>query len=115
MGPRAHAPCCAATSLIQLVSCMCSIAHTLAQVHLPLFDPAELLLLAVFRDPGATSTASRMFGSGASLVGKLRLRLSTLAADAAHAAALPLCADRKAGGGRAATAHLRVKVCKPKV
>ena len=86
----------------------------LAQVHLPLFDPAELLLLAVFRDPGATSTASRVFGSGASLVGKLRLRLSTLAADQAHAAALPLCADRKAGGGRAATAHLRVKVRKAK-
>ena len=92
---------------------MCS--HILAQVHLPLFDPAELLLLAVFRDPGATSTASRVFGSGASLVGKLRLRLSTLAADRAHAAALPLCADRKAGGGRAATAHLRVKVCKTQV
>lgn len=79
------------------------------QVHMPLFDPAELLLLAVFRDPGATSAASRVFGSGASLVGKLRLRLSTLAAGRMHAAALPLCADRKAGGGRAATAHLRIK------
>lgn len=89
----------------------CTCSTDLVQVHLPLFDPAELLLLAVFRDPGATSTASRVFGSGASLVGKLRLRLSTLAADQAHAAALPLCADRKAGGGRAATVHLRVKVC----
>ncbi len=89
---------------------MVASAGAAAQVHMPLFDPAELLLLAVFRDPGATSTASRVFGHGASLVGKLRLRLSTLAAGRAHAAALPLCADRKAGSGRAANVHLRLKV-----
>lgn len=75
------------------------------QVHVPIFDPGTLLQLALFRETGL-STSRRT-----SLVGLLRLRLSSLTPDKAHKASLPLCAARKAGGARCALVHLSVKVC----
>ena len=77
------------------------------QVHLPLYDPDTLLQLAVFNDPGK----GRLFNHGGpQLVGKLRIRLSTVAAGQQHQCRLPLMAERKQGGGRKATMHMGLKV-----
>lgn len=74
-----------------------------AQVHAPIFDPGEVLQLALFRETGPRTSRRTQ------LVGLLRLRLSSLATDALHCARLPLCASRKAGGDRAATVDLCMK------
>ena len=76
-------------------------------MHLPLYDPDTLLLLAVFTDPGK----GRLFSHGGpQLVGKLRVRLSTVAANQQHECHLPMMAERRQGGGRKATAHFGLKV-----
>lgn len=77
------------------------------QVHLPLYDPDTLLLLSIFSDPGK----GRIFNHGGpQLVGKLRVRLGTVAAGQQHECHLPMMAERKQGGGRKATANLGLKV-----
>lgn len=82
-------------------------AHALPQVHLPLYDPDTLLLLAVFSDP----SKGRLFSHGGpQLVGKLRLRLSTVAAGRWHRCHLPMLAERRQGGTRKATANLGLEV-----
>ena len=43
-------------------------------------------------------------------VGKLKLRLSTIAPDKVHTSVLPLVADRKSGGKKAASAHIHIQV-----
>lgn len=78
--------------------------HLCPQVHVPIFDPGTLLQLALFRETGPRTSRRT------SVVGLLRLRLSSLSPDTAHRAALPLCAPRKAGGARCATVHLSIKV-----
>ena len=74
---------------------------------MPLYDPDTLLLLAVFNEP----SKGRLFShKPPQLVGKLRVRLSTVAVDKQHTCHLPMMAERRQGGGRKATAHLGLKV-----
>lgn len=68
-----------------------------------IFDPGTLLQLALFKETGPRTSRRT------NLVGLLRIRLSALASDISHAAALPLCANRKQGGKIAATANLTIK------
>ena len=76
-------------------------------MHLPIYDPDTLLLLTIFAD----TSKGRLFSHGPpQLVGKLRVRLSTVAADRQHQCSLPMLPERKKGGGYSATAHLGLKV-----
>jgi hypothetical protein len=73
------------------------------QVHLPIFDPGTVLQLALFKETGPRTSRRT------SMVGLLRLRLSSLSTDVAHHAVLPMCASRKNGGERTASADLSIQ------
>lgn len=73
------------------------------QVHAPVFDAGSVLQLALFRETGPRTSRRT------SMVGMLRLRLSSLAPEVLHCAQLPLCASRQKGGARTAFADLCIK------
>lgn len=86
---------------------MCFIMHRClfwyAQVHAPIFDPGTVLQLALFKETGPRTSRRT------TMVGQLRIRLSSLSTDVLHSARLPLCASRQKGGERSATADLAIK------
>ncbi|EIE27011.1 hypothetical protein COCSUDRAFT_83570 [Coccomyxa subellipsoidea C-169] len=73
------------------------------EVHAPIFDPGTVLQLALFKETGPRTSRRT------TMVGQLRIRLSSLSTDVLHSARLPLCASRQKGGERSATADLAIK------
>lgn len=91
----------------QISSCNILIPRVYVQVHLPVYDPDTLLLLTIFGDPSKKG----LFSHGPPpLIGKLRIRLSTVAANQQHQCKLPMLAPRQKGGKRVAFAHVGLKV-----
>eukprot|EP00891_Asterochloris_glomerata_P006512 jgi/Astpho2/6512/fgenesh1_pg.00099_%23_1_t len=75
------------------------------EVHIPLYDPATLLLLAVFSTPDKvhkariiTRAVRSMWVHDATFLGKLRVRLSTLQPWEDHECHLPMLADSSKNG-----------------
>ena len=81
----------------------------LSQVHLPLIEPHTLFTLVVFRDMHRKET-SNMRSRPPEMIGKLRLRLNTLATGELYEANLPMLGNRKQGGHHNADAQLSIKV-----
>ena len=79
------------------------------QIQLPLHEPYTVLLLNLFRDQHRKNTG-RLRSAPPKLVGKLRLRLNTLAPGLQYESDLPLLADRKEGGTHKATLSVVAKV-----
>jgi len=77
--------------------------------EIPIFDPATVLTLAVFRKLGLHITKGYL-ASHPLMVGKLRVRLSTLEPDRNITVELPLLSDRKKGASRVGSAHLSMRV-----
>jgi hypothetical protein len=85
------------------------------QVRLPFHDVYTLFQLGVFKsgDPdGVAAVKQRMpfMKSKPLLLGKLRVRLSTVAPGKTWTRALPMLAGRRNGGEHTATAHLSMRV-----
>ena len=80
-----------------------------AQVHLPLYDPSTLIMVALFSHPSANRfTSSRRHPP--ELLAKLRLRLSTILPEVQHDCELPMLAPRSADGRHYATASMSITV-----
>ena len=78
------------------------------QVQLPMHEPYTVLLLNLFKDQHRKNTG-KLRSYPPKMVGKLRLRLNTLAPGLQYEADLPLLADRKEGGTHKATLSLQAK------
>ena len=79
------------------------------QIQLPLHEPHTILLLSLFKDQQRRNT-KRLTSNPPHMVGKLRLRLNTLAPGHLYSSKLPMLANRKEGGRHTATADLQAKV-----
>ena len=79
------------------------------QIQLPLHEPHTILLLSLFKDQQRRNT-KRLTSNPPHMVGKLRLRLNTLAPGHLYSSRLPMLANRKEGGRHTATADLQAKV-----
>lgn len=71
-------------------------------VEIPVFDPATVLVVGVFEKMGL----HRSRGLAVQMVGKLRVRLSTLQPDQDISAELPLLSERKKGAHRVGVASM---------
>lgn len=71
-------------------------------------EPYTVLLLNLFKDQHRKNTG-KLRSYPPKMVGKLRLRLNTLAPGLQYEADLPLLADRKEGGTHKATLSLQAK------
>lgn len=85
------------------------------QVHLPIHDVYTLFQLGIFRSGEGEQIASvkrrtPFLKSKPLLLGKLRVRLSTVVPGKTWTVALPMLSGRRNGGERTATAHLSMRV-----
>lgn len=94
------------------------------RLSLPVLDPAAVLTLAVFQQPGRSMTASAVLRTGLlvkdavrdafsttlQVVGKLRVRLSCLRPNEQLASELPLVSERSRGARLAGTVRLTLQV-----
>ncbi|DBA67072.1 TPA: hypothetical protein ACH3X2_001401 [Trebouxia sp. C0005] len=87
------------------------------EVHVPLYDPSSVMLLAVcsaqpkvHRARVLTRAVRSVLAQEDAVLGKLRIRLSTLQPWAEVEARLPMLADRDKGGSKVAYAHVTLKV-----
>ncbi|DBB06469.1 TPA: Tricalbin-2 [Trebouxia sp. C0004] len=87
------------------------------EVHVPLYDPSSVMLLAVcsaqptvHRARVLTRAVRSVLAQEDAVLGKLRIRLSTLQPWTEVEARLPMLADRDKGGSKVAYAHLTLKV-----
>ncbi|KAK9810133.1 hypothetical protein WJX72_005374 [[Myrmecia] bisecta] len=81
------------------------------EVHLPIYDPSTLLLLTVFSEPTKTRRpVKRMLQQNTTMLGKLRLRLSTLKPSVDHEAVLPLLPQRSSKAEGKCFVHVHIKV-----
>lgn len=79
----------------------------LPQVHLPLYDPYTLLNVAVFHD----ISGNRAKIGSATMLGKLRIPLSTISSGVIFTVAFPMLPDRgDKGTTPVATCKMRLQV-----